>query len=283
MRIYLDSRDLIVLAERKSDAEYEEVGDWLNARGHELVLSLSQILECCVPLTKSNSDAVVTRTLARIEKLPHTYIAEAKIPRDELISAVAAYSANGEYQAIDPYVSRFDEVLSPFAPPATRGYLKYSLAETVFDLWRTRPDLFSQNVRYSDILAKSRELDRSRADHRRHDLNFPEYVRRTVTQFNITLPPEQVEPLSGWIWAQTTRCPSMRWGYELYHQILRNRTDKAGGSDMGDLTHAGCLPYVDAMTLDRRMRNYVAQADRSLGTDYMNRVFADLAELRCKV
>jgi hypothetical protein len=140
VRIYLDSRDLIVLAERKSDAEYEEVGKWLSDQGHELVLSLSPILECCVPLTKPNSDAVVMRTLARIEKLPHTYLAEAKIPKDELVSAVTAYSAGNEYQAVDPYVSRFDEVLSPFAPPATRAYLKYGLAETVFDVWRTRPD-----------------------------------------------------------------------------------------------------------------------------------------------
>ncbi len=283
MRIYLDSRDLIILAERKSDTEYEEVRQWLNDQGHELVLSLSPILECCVPLSKPNSDAVVMRTLARIEKLPHTYIAEAKIPRDELGSAVEAYSANGEYQAVDPYVSRFDEVLSPFAPPATKAYLKYGLAETVVDLWRIKPAFFAQDFRHADILARSRELDRLRADNRRHDLKFPEYVRQTLTQFNIAFPPDQVEALSRWIWAQTTRCPSLRWGYELYHQILRNATDRAGGSDIGDLTHAGCLPYVDAMSLDRRMRNYVAQADRSLDTDYANRVFADIEELRCKV
>jgi hypothetical protein len=123
--------------ERKSDAEYGEVGEWLNDQGHEIVLSLSLILEYCVPLTKMNSDSVVMRTLARIEKLPHTYMAEAKIPRDELASAVAAYAANTEYQAIDPYVSRFDEVLSPFAPPASKAYLKYGLAETVFELWGT--------------------------------------------------------------------------------------------------------------------------------------------------
>jgi len=72
MRIYLDSRDLIVLAERKSDTEYDDAGRWLSERGHELVLSLSPILECCVPLTKSHSDTIVMRTLARIEKLPHT-------------------------------------------------------------------------------------------------------------------------------------------------------------------------------------------------------------------
>ncbi len=214
MRIYLDSKDLIVLAERNSDAEYDQAANWLNAQGDQLVLSLSPILECCVHLTQPKSDAIVTRTLARIEKLPHTYIPEAKIPRDELVSAVAAYSSHGEYQAIDPYVARFDEVLSPFEPPATRIYLRYGLAETVFELWRTRPDLFARDVRHGDLLAKSRESDRSRPDHRRHGLNFPETVRRTLTQFNIQLPPEQVQPLSDWIWAQPTRCPSMRWSYE---------------------------------------------------------------------
>lgn len=277
MRIYLDSRDLIVLAERKSDVEYESVREWLTDQGHELALSLSPILEW------PNSDTVVMRTMARIEKLPHTYIAEAKIPRDELASAVEAYAAKREYQAVDPYVSRFDEVLSPFAPPATKVYLKYGLTETVFELWKTRPDLFVQDSRHSQILASSRELDRSRGEHRRHDLNFPEYVRRTLAQFDIAFPPDQVEALSSWTWDQPSRCPSMRWGYELYHQILRNTTDRAGGSDIGDLTHAGCLPYVDAMTLDRRMRNYVVQADQALSTDYATRVFADFAEVRCKV
>jgi hypothetical protein len=149
-----------------------------------------------------------------------------------------------------------------FAPPATRAYLKYGLAETVFELWRTRPDLFAQDFRHSDILANSRELDRSHADHTRHDLNFPEYVRRTLAQFKIAFPPDRYRAGSGLRQLVARACDG---GYELYHEILRNATDRAGGSDLGDLTHAGCLPHVDGMTLDRRMRNYVAQADRSLG------------------
>lgn len=266
--------------ERQSDAHVAEVGEWLHQQGHKLVLSLSPILECCVPLTKPKSEAIVMRTLARIEKIPHTFIAEAKIHRDELISAVTAYSENNEYESIDPYVSRFDEVVSPFHPPATKVYLTYGLAQTVFELWKVKPDLFGQDVRHSEILASSRELDRSRPDYGRHEPNFPEYLRRTFAQFNIAFPADGVEALASWIWAKPDRCPAMRLGYELYHQILRNTNDRSGASDIGDLTHAGCLPYVDAMTLDRRMRNYVAQADRALGTAYGNRVFADFGELR---
>jgi len=111
---------------------------------------------------------------------------------------VTAYSACSEYQAIDPYVSRFDEVLSPFIPPATKAYLKYGLVETVFDLWGIKPDLFAQDVRHAEILANLREQDRRRSDPGRHDRNFPEYVRRTLKQFNIAFPPDQVEALSSW-------------------------------------------------------------------------------------
>lgn len=204
MRIYLDSRDLILLAEHQSDAYLAEVGEWLHHQAHELALSLSPILECCVPLTKSDSEATVMRTLTRIEKLPHTFIAEAKIPRDELISAVTAYSEKTEYAPIDPYVSRFDEVLSPFYPPATKVYLTYGLAETIFELFRVNPDLFAQDVCHSEILARSRELDRSRPDYKRHGPNFLEYVRRTLAQFNIGFPQADVEGLASWIWTNQT-------------------------------------------------------------------------------
>jgi hypothetical protein len=220
------------------------------------------------------------RTLTRIERLPHTFIAEAKIHKDELTSAIIAYSNGKEYESINPYVSRFDEVVSPFQPPATKIYLKYGLAQSVFELWRELPDLFSQDIHHSELLSASRELDRSRPDHRRHDLNFAEYIRRTLPQVSIPFPANGVETLADWVWASPYRCPAIRLGYEVYHQILRNLTDKAGKADMGDLSHVGCLPYVDAMTLDRRMRNYVAQADRALCTDYSSRVFEHFEQLR---
>lgn len=281
-RIYLDTRDLIILAERQSEEYLDGVCRWLDAHHGRLVFSLSNILECCTPLSVKLGQTSVMRTLGKLEALPHSFLAEAKIPRDEIISAISSFSAGEDYQTINPYVERFDQVLSPFQHPATSIFLKYGLAQAVFEVWQARSDLFSAETKYSQILADLRKSDRSRPDYRWHNLNFPEYVRRTLVQFNIPFPNDEIEALANWIWDISTRCPSIRLGYEVYHQILRNISDISAESDIGDLTHVGCIPYVDAITLDRRIRGYVRQADRALKTHYSNKVFTDLPNLQSR-
>jgi hypothetical protein len=283
LHIYLDTRDLIVLAERQSDEYFKSIGEWLDCSQSNLVFSLSNILECCIPLSSRLGQTSVMRTLGKLEDLPHAFLAEAKIHRDELVSAINSYLKNEDYQHIDPYVARFDEVLSPFQPPATAIYMKYGLAQAVFEVWQEMPDLFSADDHSSQLLASSRKYDRALPNFRRHEPNFAEYIHRTLQQFSINFPNDELKSLADWILKQSTRCPSIRFGYEVYHQILKNVTDISEDSDIGDLTHVGCLPYIDAMTLDRRMRGYVAQADRALGTQYSKKVFADLQELQSQL
>ncbi len=283
IRIYLDTRDLIILAERQSEEYLSAVRKWLDECKGYLVFSLSNILECCTPLSVPNGQSSVMRTLSKLETLPHVYLAEAKIHRDEIISAITSFSATEDYRSIDPYVDRFDQVLSPFQTPATSIHLKYGLAETVFDVWQAKPDLFSGDSKHSQILAASRQSDRGRPDFRRHNKNFPEYVRRTLIQFSISFPDKKITDLANWIWNSTTRCPSMRLGYEVYHQILRNISDAQAESDIGDLTHIGCIPYVDAITLDRRMRGYVNQADVAFKSRYNCKVFSNFDELQTQM
>lgn len=268
------------MAERQSDREFEQSVEWLQRRGIALVLSMSNVLECCVPLTQSATQSNVMRLLGRLERCELRYLAEAKIHQDETISAARAFEAGGEYVSADPYVPRFDEVISPFSPPATRDYLKYGLAQTVFEIWQVAPRLFEADRRNARDLSVLRERDRARPDYLRHDLNFPRMMERTIAQFGIAVAKEAVLPLANWIWSDGARCPGLRFGYEVFHQIVRNKGEKAGETDMGDLTHVSCLPYVDVMTLDRRMRAYVAQADRALGTTYSKRVMPSFDALR---
>ena len=282
-RIYLDTRDLIIVAERQSDQFLKEIQKWLGRCRGRLVFSFSNILECCIPLSATLGQTVVMRTLGKLEALPHMFIAEAKIQQDEILSAITSFSNGSEYQSITPYVERFDQVLSPFERPATSNYLKYGLAQAIFEIWQARPDLFTVDSRHAQFLADSRESDRRRPDFRRHDLNFRLKVLRALHQFNISFPDEEVQALANWIWAHPTRCPGLRLGYEVYHQILRNINDTTENSDIGDLTHVGCIPYVEAITLDRRMRGYVRQADRALKTNYSSHIFADLATLQAQL
>jgi hypothetical protein len=76
-----------------------------------------------------------------------------------------------------------------------------------------------------------------------------------------------------------TRCPALRLGYEVFHKIVRNLTDSIPDSDIPDFSHISCIPYVDAITLDKRMRGYVAQVDQSIGTDHSQHVYSNIDEI----
>ena len=62
----------------------------------------------------------------------------------------------------------------------------------------------------------------------------------------------------------------------MFHKIIRNVADSGEESDIPDFAHVDCIPYVDAITLDRRMRGYVEQADHSMGTAYSQKLFPDV-------
>ncbi|HKR61037.1 MAG TPA: hypothetical protein VJS64_15060 [Pyrinomonadaceae bacterium] len=70
---------------------------------------------------------------------------------------------------------------------------------------------------------------------------------------------------------------------EVYDEFVRNKTDKGQIGDEPDYRHVSVTPYVDAITFDRRMRNYVNLASRRLSklpepVDYEPRVFKDLED-----
>lgn len=60
---------------------------------------------------------------------------------------------------------------------------------------------------------------------------------------------------------------------------MRNLTDTGQESDIPDFAHVSCVPYCEAVTLDNRMRNYVAQVDQSIKTDYSSRVFRNIRDI----
>lgn len=276
MRIYLDSRDHIVLAERFSVAETDAFEAVLRRDSHELVFSMHNIMECCAPIIQSTNQNSVMRILNRLERMPHVYLAEVKIPALELMEAALAFSEGREYNAVNPFVARFDEVISPFNRPATHDYIRYGLAHTVFELWQEDPRLFQPYTAESRRLEAIRTSDRSRTDYRHHDRNFPNTVARDLRLYNIAFEQETVNDLAAWIWASPSRCPAFRLGYEVFHKIVRNVTDSGEESDIPDFAHVDGIPYVDAITLDRRMRGYVEQADHDMGTAYSQKFFSDV-------
>jgi hypothetical protein len=68
---------------------------------------------------------------------------------------------------------------------------------------------------------------------------------------------------------------------------MANYGDIPETGDFSDLAHISAVPYVDAVTLDRRMRHYcglAAQTVSGLGgaNNYGDRLFEDLADLMRK-
>ena len=61
--------------------------------------------------------------------------------------------------------------------------------------------------------------------------------------------------------------------------MIKNVHDVPTPSDMEDFCHLECLPYVDFMTLDNRMRGYVSQACKAIQTNYAEKLFKNSKEI----
>lgn len=65
---------------------------------------------------------------------------------------------------------------------------------------------------------------------------------------------------------------------------MANYTDIPETADFSDLAHICALPYVDAATLDRRMRHYCTVASRKICrfgslVNYADRLYGDVSDL----
>lgn len=277
MRVCLDTRDLIDLLETRP-SHLSHVDALLRTGGHRLVVSFTTVLELSAPLAHPEQSNVM-RLLNQLEALPVIFVNEARIGRQELGAAADAFREGREYSAVDPFVSRFDQTLDLDATPPTRSYLRYSLAETIFDLWQTAPDLWSGNSHRFPLLRERLTSDRAKANPPTLKAHFPTVIARNLSLYGIRVPVESTAPLARWIYADPQRCAGSRLIFEVYHHIRRNEGDRGHASDLGDFAQIPILPYVDVITLDRRMRTYVGQACSSLGTDYGTIVLKGIRDL----
>jgi hypothetical protein len=258
MLVYLDTRDLIDLLEKGRPCTSEEFGSRLAAGEHQLVISFSSVRELSHPLFEPRANTIVTRLLNQIETFPLRYIREAFIPHQEVEQAFAAFSEAREYAGVSPFVSRFDEACTPWNQrPVTAHYLNLSLSETVFMLFSASSGPLMSVPRHGEALRALLEADRRLANPPTLRENFVRVVDRHISQGRLAVPSSRVPALANWIYDDPSRCPSLRLCYEIYHSIRENPRDVARDADIPDLAHVGCIPYVDLITLDNRMRDYV--------------------------
>jgi hypothetical protein len=193
---------------------------------------------------------------------------------------VRAFLEEREYRpGAPPFAPRFDYVASPFEEPATKDYIEYPLAHTICELWNVDNGLFSGYPIHAERLRSSLESGRSRPNYKNHGANFQNTIRRNLCLYKIGFPTDKIGALASWISENNHRCPAQRLGYEVFHKLLKNLMDVGEKSDIPDFAHISCIPYVDAITLDNRMRGYVAQVDQSVGTNFSEEVYRKVDEI----
>ena len=91
MRILLDGKDLINLVEHSSPVDLEDFRQTLESKGHQMVLSYTNIREFAAPIATTGETLKVRRLLNGVEALPVCYIREGFIIDDEIRAAANAF------------------------------------------------------------------------------------------------------------------------------------------------------------------------------------------------
>ena len=205
MRIYLDSKDIIKLLEKSEPCTAEKFDNFLRNGNHELVFSFITITEVSAPLFHKNAKTNVMWLLSQIEKLPHIYIHSAIITHLELEEAYHAFVNGNEYQDIlPPFVSRFDMTVDLQGNPATKQYINYPLAETVWDLYNFG-GLGGLN-KYAEKLRETFKADRALNPKPSLKKNFANMIERNIKLYQLKISLEEVTSFANWIYSN----PKMR-------------------------------------------------------------------------
>jgi len=262
MRVLLDAKDLIDLVEHSKPVRILEFDTWLRNHNSSLVYSLCNIRALAGPLAGSALQMPrIQLYLDQLEKLPHCYIS-ADIGLMEMKSALRCFEAAAEYQPIDPFVPRFDQVLSPFAKP---GKLNYPLAEIVDDLWRTYPQIFGLQTKAFSWQKSALSMDRQKPSTKRAMIaQSPFEPIRDYLMLKFSATPDRAAEVASWVAATPRRCPGLWFIRTVGAAMSQNRTYVARQDDTFDMAEMMAIPYVDVATMDRTTLDYLSRAVRSV-------------------
>jgi hypothetical protein len=282
MRILLDAKDLIDLVEHGSPVGLNDLISWLNQQNARLVLTATNVCELVAPLKVRGDFLEIRRWLQELEDAPVCYLREGYIILQELQAATDAFRDGSEFQAPDAYVGRWDEVIQPPGRSVSQGIVRYRLHETIYDVWKTASlfDFRSHTQALNRLFQADRAIPKKSLPSLEE--NFVETVKRNLHLYRLTMP--NVDQLAKWIWADPARCPGLRLGYEVFHQLERNVCEVALSGDIPDFNHIRAIPYVDSITVDRRMAHYCRTVIRQLKQlnpmlDYEERISVNLRKL----
>jgi hypothetical protein len=287
MNLLPDSRDLIELVERSQPATVEQVGVFLRAHNHEIVLSFTNVRELVGTLAINGDFLRVRPWLQSLEQMPHLYIQETLIPCHEIQSAVDAFNGGTTYHNPSTFVRRWDETLIPLPRQqvsAIEQLVNVRLDDIVYWMYRARPAIFAPPARFLGTLRRQFEDDRQalQSGEARPEEHFIRGVKKHSASHRIQLPAAHEDEFAEWIYESPDRCPGLQLGHEVYRALMENVNDIPETGDFSDFAHVYALPYVQSATLDRRMRHYCRIASERLlsrggFTNYSDRTYKNLA------
>lgn len=285
MRILLDAKDLIDVVEHGRPIPLSTFLEYLLAHGNQVVLTYTSVREFVAPLASDGEFLKMRALLQDVESLPLLYINEAKIQLLELLEAREALANNREYADIDPYVKRWDQTFS-LRPTEMDMLVNVRLDEMVYALWKKNPAnlLFPKN--FSEGARRQISSDRAlpAGARRRPREVFTNSVGKHLARFEVFVPGEELVRLGAWIYQNPLRAPGVRLHFDSYHALRNNSQDMLRDNDVSDFSYFWAVPYVDAVTVDRRMCNYtkgVAARLHKLNAriDYAKKIFPNLKAL----
>lgn len=281
MRVLLDAKDLINVVEHSKPVSLDDLEAWLKTKNARLVFSLENIRALAGPLGSDPASLPrIVHYLRDLEALPHCFIS-CHIDLFELRSAIKGYDIGLKYDAIDPYVPRFDFTFDRMAQPSRPNY---TMAETVADLYQSSPRIFAPRPNLHQIHAHAMSEDRMRRsfDRLRYELPREPFVETLVNLLGV--PDRKAQKIADWIAGDPERCPAL-WLIRAMGSVMsKDRAYQSRPGDVFDMSDAMAIPYVTCATLDRAMSHFFSIASSGLNHGRTNplsygRVFRSLKEL----
>jgi hypothetical protein len=264
MRILLDAKDLINIAEKSRPINPEEFGQWLRERNSTAILSFTNVSDFVGPAFANNSFLEKRVLLQRLETLPLVYIREGTIKRDEFAAAVLAFTEGREPAAIDPYVSRWDETAFWQREVATKILVGQRLDDFVFMARHVIQAYKSQNAGIRGYIEDERAIPKEERWTSKHI--FSRRMPDRFAAYHINSYGCDLVQFGEWLWDNPVRSLGARLFFEAHHFQVNDHSLKFGDGDVADFAHIAALPYVDVLTVDKRIDNLLQMVFRKYRT-----------------
>jgi hypothetical protein len=281
MNILLDAKDLIDLIKFNRPVTANDFSVWLDQNNAKLVLSFANVSDFIGPDPQNKDFLQIRVWLQELEKLPVVYFRDGLIIRFELMSALKAFKSNKEPLPPDLYVSRWDQTfiweemaVSPMIVGLRLDDIVYAIRENIQN-YKNNSSIIRQHIEWQRNLSRNERQSKK-------DI-FIDSIPKRLKDYNIEFHDINLSSFCKWLWDKPQRCIGFRIHFEAYHQLLNDRRNKFQDGDIADFTILSSIPYVDMITVDKRISDILYKTlkvlHKHIDTDLSARVFASTKNL----